>query len=144
MRSWVARLRDTRLMNAVLASWLRNASLASLPRRENRVLAVQSKDASRPRHYEANLFDPPPIDLRDYLTKKRSANQITSSCCCQRLITMLSECRCNSGANQQSLVRQLTLIPRSAKRSRSHRRRVFSDTEYPELTANMVSRSRGK
>ena len=57
---------------------------------------------------------------------------------------MLSECRCNSGANQQSLVRQLTLIPRSAKRSRSHRKRVFSDTEYPELTANMASRSRGK
>ena len=57
---------------------------------------------------------------------------------------MLSECRCNSGANQQSLVRQLTLIPRSAKRSRSHRRRVFSDIEYPELTANMASRSKGK
>ena len=32
---------------------------------EPRVLAVQSKDASRPRHCEANLFDPPPTDLRD-------------------------------------------------------------------------------
>ena len=62
----------------------------------------------------------------------------------QRLITMLSKYRCSSDANQQSLVRQLTLIPRSAKRSHSHRRRVFSDTEYPELTANMASRSRGK
>ena len=118
-------------------------------RRENRVSeprvpAVQSNDASHPRHHEANLFDPPPTDLRDYLTKKRSTNRITSSCCCERLITMLSKCRCSSGANQQSLVRQLTLIPRSAKRSRSHRRRIFSDTEYPELTANMASRSRGK
>ena len=78
------------------------------------------------------------------MTKKRSANRITSSCCCERLITMLSECHCSSGANQQSLFRQLTLIPQSAKRSHSYRRRVFSDTEYPELTANMASRSRGK
>jgi len=56
---------------------------------------------------------------------------------------MLSECRCSSGVNQQSLVRQLTLIPQSAKRRRSHRR-IFSDTEYPELTINMASMSRGK
>ena len=46
--------------------------------------------------------------------------------------------------NQQFLVRQLTLILPSAKRRRSHRRRVFSNAEYPELTANMTSRSRGK
>ena len=46
--------------------------------------------------------------------------------------------------DQQSLIRQLTLIPPSAKRRRSHRRRTFSDVEYPELTANMTSRSKGK
>ena len=108
------------------------------------VPAVRSRDASHPRQCEANLFDPPPMDLRDYLTRKRSANRITPSCCCERLITMLSECRCSSGASQQSLVRQLNLIPRSAKRNRSHRRRIFSDAEYPELTANMMSRSGGK
>ena len=84
------------------------------------------------------------MDLRDYLTKKRRSNQTTSSCCCQRLISMLSECRCGSGVNQQSLVRQLILISPSAKRRRSHWRRLFSDAEYPELTANMTSRSRGK
>ena len=54
-------------------------------------------NASCLRHCEASLFNPPPVDLRDYLTKKRSANQATSSCCCQRLIHMLSECRCGSG-----------------------------------------------
>ena len=79
-------------------------------RRESRVSescvqAVQDEDASRPRSCEANLFDPLPMDLRDYLTKKRSANQTTSSCCCQWLISMLSECRCGSGVNQQSLVK---------------------------------------
>ena len=39
---------------------------------------------------DANLFDPYPTDLRDYLIKKRSANQIAPSCYCERLI---SECR---------------------------------------------------
>jgi len=57
---------------------------------------------------------------------------------------MLSECHCNSHASRQSISRQSTLTPRSAKRYRSHRRRTFSDTEYPETTANMASRSRGK
>ena len=97
-----------------------------------------------PRQSEANLFDPPPTDLRDYLTRKRSAGLITPSCCCERLITMLSECRCNSRANRQSRFKQLTLAPRSAKRNRSHRQRTFSDAEYPEITANMTSMSRGK
>jgi len=100
--------------------------------------------SSRLRRCEARLFNPPPTDLRDYLTKKRSANQATSSCCCQQLIHMLTGCHCGSGANQQSLIRQLTLIPPSAKRRRSHRRRTFSDVKYPELTAYMTSRSKGK
>ena len=110
------------------------------------VSALRSKDNSHklksPRQSEANLFDPPPTDLRDYLTKKRSASLITPSCCCKRLITMLSECRCSSRASRQSIFRQSTLTSRSAKRYRSHRRRTFSDTEYPEITANMTSRSK--
>jgi len=42
---------------------------------------------------ETSLFDPLLTDLRDYLTKKRSANQIAPPCRYERLITaMLSEC----------------------------------------------------
>ena len=98
-----------------------------------------------PRQTEANLFDSPPMDLRDYLTKKRSANRITLSCCCERLITsMLSECRCSSHASKQSVFRQSTSTSRSAKKCCFHRREAFSDTEYPEVTAHMASRSREK
>ena len=57
---------------------------------------------------------------------------------------MLSECRCSSRASRQSIFRQSTLTSRSAKRYRFHRRSTFSDTEYPEITANMASRSKEK
>ena len=82
-------------------------------RRGNRVPEVcvhsaQHMDASRLRSCEASLFDPSSMDLRDYLTKKRSAHQVTSSCCCQRLISMLAECRCGSSVHQQSLVRPVS------------------------------------
>jgi len=141
--------RDNQQRESCVSYQERRQTHVSRPQRKNCVSEpcsspVQSKDASRPQHCEASPFDPPPTDLRDYLTRKRSVNRITSSCCCERLITMLSECRCSPGTNQQSLARQLTLIPRSAKRNRSHRRRIFFDAEYPELTANMTSRSRGK
>ena len=90
-----------------------------------------SQKLKSPRQPEANVFDPPPTDLRDYLTKKRSANQITLFCCCERLITtMFSECCCSSYASKQSVFRRLTSTSRSAKRCRSHRRRAFSDVEY--------------
>ena len=47
---------------------------------------------------------------------KRSANLITPSCCCKWLIiAMLSECRCSSHASWQSIFRQSTPTPRSAK-----------------------------
>ena len=86
------------------------------PRRENRVPEVcvhtaQHMDTSRLRRCEASLFNPPPMDLRDYLTKKRSANQATSSCCCQRLIHMLSECRCGSGVHPQVYLEPLRKMP---------------------------------
>jgi len=101
-----------------------------------------------PQRLEAGLFDPPLMDLRDYLTKKRSAHQITPLCCCERLITtILSECHCN-----QSVFQRLssTSVSHSAKRHHSRTRRTFSDAEYPEVTANMVgpttmpSRTKGK
>jgi len=45
-----------------------------------------------PQRLKVGLFDPPPTDLRGYLTKKRSI-QITPQYCCERLITVvLSEC----------------------------------------------------
>ena len=40
--------------------------------------------------------------------------------------------------------RRLTSTSRLAKERRSHRKGAFSDMEYPEVTANMLSRSREK
>ena len=106
-----------------------------------------------PHRLEASLFDSPPTDLRDYLTKKRSVYQITPQCCCERLITtVLSECHYSSHVSKQSVFNQLsfTSASRSTKRRRSRTRRTFSDAEYPEVTANMVdpsttsSRTKGK
>ena len=104
-----------------------------------------SQKMKSPQKPVANLFGPPPTDLRDYLTKKKSVNQIATFCCCERLITaMLSECRCSSHVNKQSVFRRLISTSRSAKRRRSHRSGTFSDTEYPEVTTNMASKSKVK
>ena len=54
--------------------------------------------------------------------------------------------------SKQSVFKRLSTVPvsRLAKRRRSHKKRTFSDTEYPEVTANMVvpsitpSRAKGK
>ena len=108
------------------------------------MVSIQELKNLRPQKLEVGLFDPPPMDLRDYLTKKRSAHQITSSCCCERLITVvLSECHCSSHGSKQLVLRRLssTSVSRSAKRQRSRIRRTFSDAEYPEVTANMADPS---
>ena len=97
-----------------------------------------------PQRFEADLFDPPATDLRDYLTKKMSVHQITPQCCCERLVIMvLSECLCSSHASKQSVFNRLlsTSVSLSAKRCCSRIRRTFSDTEYPEVTANMMGPS---
>ena len=59
-------------------------------------------------------------------------------------MAIFSECNCSSHTSKQSVFRRLTSTSQSAKRCRSNRRRAFSDVEYPEVTANMVNRSRGK
>jgi len=92
------------------------------------------------------------MDLRAYLTKKRSVHQITSQCCCERLIiVVLSECHCSShGSKKASIVssdesvfNRLSSMPVSfsAKRRRSHMRRAFSSAKYPEVTTNIVGSS---
>ena len=78
------------------------------------------------------------MDLRDYLTKKRSVHRITPLCCYEQLITtVLSECHC-----KQSMFKRLssTSISSSAKRHHS-RIRTFSDAEYPEVTGNVMGPS---
>ena len=84
-----------------------------------------------PQRLEAGLFDPLPTDLKDYLTKKRSARQITSLCRCERLITtVLFDCHC-----KQSVFKRLSSM------SVSRTRRTFSNVEYPKVTANMIGPS---
>jgi len=36
-----------------------------------------------PKRFEASPLDTPTMDLRDYLTKKKSVHQITLQCCCE-------------------------------------------------------------
>ena len=71
----------------------------------------------RPHKLEARLFVPPPIDLRDYLTKKRSVHQIThyavvngSSQRCSLNATTNSRCS-NSYHLHQSLAQPKDVIP---------------------------------
>jgi len=92
-------------------------------------------------------------DLRDYLTRKRSIHhQITSQCCCKRLImTVLSNCHYGSQMIKSLVFHQLSAATtsNSAKRRRS-RKKSFSDVEFPEVTSNIVgpstipSKSKGK
>ena len=87
-----------------VSSQQRHETHVSKPKRENRVRSTERellisepcvsdlryKDSFQklksPRIPEVVLFDPPPMDLRDYLTKKRSAHQIALSCCYEWLI----------------------------------------------------------
>jgi len=101
-------------------------------------------ESPHPQRLEAGLFNPPPTDLRDYLTKKRSVHQITPQCYSEWLITaVLFECHCSSHGSKQSVFNRLSAVPvsRSAKRRRSRTKRTFFDAENPEVTANMVGPS---
>jgi len=83
----------------------------------------------------AGLFDPPPMDLRDYLTKKRGVHQITQLCCYEQLITaVLSECHYSSHISKQSVFNRLSYmsISRSAKRCRSRTRRTLLQSFIPK------------
>jgi len=57
----------------------------------------------------------------------------------------LSECQCSLHTSKQSVYNQLSVAPisNSAERRRSRRKRTFfnTDTEYPEVTSNMVGPS---
>ena len=99
----------------------RKVNIRSLTARVRRELK-----SSRPQILEAGLFDPPPTDLRDYLTKNRSVHQITPLCCCEQLITMvLSEStansRCSNGYHLcQSLIRPKGVVPAQGEPSLMH------------------------
>ena len=109
--------RDNQQREVCVSSQQRRATRVSKPKREScacstrRELCIsepcvsvlrRSQELKSPQKPEANLFGPPPTDLRDYLTKKMSANQIAPSCFCEWLITaMLSECRCSSHVSKQ-------------------------------------------
>ena len=78
------------------------------------------------------------------LNKEDECSSDHPQCCYERLITtVLSERHCSSHASKQSVFNQLSVAPpsRSAKRHHSCKKRTFSDTEYPEVIANMVGPS---
>ena len=112
------------LKNARPPSFYQNLRIASLLQRTSLMFSIQNvraePESPHPQRLEADLFNPPAMDLKDYLTKKRNIHQITSQCCCERLITMvLSECHCSLHTSNQSALNQLSAAPisNSAKRA---------------------------
>ena len=81
-----------------------------------------------PHGFKACSSDTPIIDLRDYLTQKRSVYQNTLQCCCERLImAVLFECHCGSHMSTPSVFKQLSVAPasNSAKRHCSRKKISF-------------------
>jgi len=95
-----------------------------------------------PHGFEVCSSDVPAMDLRDYLTRKRSVHQITPQCHCERLISVvLSDCHYSFQITKPSVFSRLSAASNSAKRRRSQKKKSFSDVKYTEATANMMGPS---
>lgn len=66
--------------------------------------------------------------------------QISQQYACKELImALLSECQCNATPKRMSIFERLQVAPtKLSKRCRSHRKIVFFDEEYLEVTVNMT------
>ena len=101
-------------------------------------------ESFHPHGFETGSSYTPITDLRDYLTKKRSVNQMTPQYCYERLITaVLSKCHCSSHTSKLSVFNWLSVTwsSNSVKRHRSRKKISFSDVEYPDVSSNMVDPS---
>ena len=76
-------------------------------------MCVQTR-SPHPYGFEASSSDTPAMDLRDYLTWKYSAHQITPQCCCERLImAVLFECYCISHTSKPLVFNRLSVASAS-------------------------------
>jgi len=101
-----------------------------------------------PLWFEASPLDIPIMDLRDYLTKKKS-----SQCCCEWLIiTVLFECHCNSHTSKPVGIQSVVNCPnhKLSQETPLPQEEVILCVEYPGVTSIMVgpgttpSKSKGK
>ena len=94
-----------------------------------------------PRGLRVSSSDVPSTDLRKYLTRK-SVLQIAPRCQCEQLTSaVLSDCHCDFQTSKSSVFSWLSAASNSAKKRRSRKKKLFSDVEYPEVTANIVGPS---
>lgn len=82
------------------------------------------------------------LNLRDYLTRKRSIQQITPQYHCKQLISaMLSYCHCGFQMTRPSVFSRLSNVSATSlsKRRRLRKKKATTETKYHEVTFNMTS-----
>src|SRR3954464_6321274 len=89
----------------------------------------------------------PVSDLWDHLNKKRSADQVTLHCRCERIIaSVLANCTCLSPTQTKSVFERIstTSSVELTKRLRFNDEDVPSEDEFIEVSVNMVDKDTSK
>src|SRR3954470_7336465 len=86
-------------------------------------------------------------DPRDQLNKKRSADQVTPHCRCERIITsVLADCTCSSPTQTKSVFERISATSSAelTKLLRFNDEDIPSEDEFIEVSVNMVDKDTGK
>src|SRR3954470_10565941 len=86
-------------------------------------------------------------DPRDQLNKKRSADQVTPHCRCERIITsVLADCTCSSPTQTKSVFERISATSSAelTKHLRFNDEDISSEDEFIEVSVNMVDKDTGK
>src|SRR3954469_10332684 len=116
---------------------VRSAQQEPLIRRRGR---PRRRKSSRTRTAQLDPSASPVPDLREQLNKKRSADQITLHCRCERIIaSVLADCTCSSPAQTKSVFERLSATSSAEliKRLRFNDEDIPSEDEFIEVSVNM-------
>src|SRR5204862_2237933 len=86
-------------------------------------------------------------DLREQLNKKRSADQVTPHCRCERIIaSVLADCTCSSPTQTKSVFECISAASSAelTKRLRFNDEDIPSEDEFVEVSVSMVDKDSGK
>src|SRR4051812_5063666 len=89
----------------------------------------------------------PGPDLQEQLNKKRSADQVTLHCRCERIIvSVLADCTCSSPTQTKSVFERISATSSAelTKRIRFNDEDMPSEDEFIEVSINMVDKDTGK
>src|SRR3954464_4488832 len=105
------------------------------------------RKSSRTRTAQLGPSASPVPDLREQLNKKRSADQVTPHCRCERIIaSVLADCTCSSPTQTKSVFERISATSSAelTKRLCFNDEDVPSDDEFIEVSINMVNKDMGK